>query len=271
MARLGLLFLVMAATGLSLIAQQSSPPAFEVASVKPNPDPQFLRFSILPGGQLITTGYRLNDIIRHAFDTNAERMIGIPDWATREAFDITAKAAQSANGGARQTMAMLQSLLRSRFKLQAHLESREMPVYVMRVARPGKVGPQLRPSEIDCSGFVPGRSETTERNAGPQCAITASATKAVGTTRLRFRGRSMSRLAADLQALARRPVIDETRLSGLFDADIEFAFPAADGSIPPDGITLFTAVEEQLGLRLESSREPVEILVVASLERPTPD
>ena len=270
MTRLGLLALLIAATGFPLTAQQSTP-AFEVASVKPNPDPQLLRFSILPGGQLTITGYRLSAIIRHAFDTNEERMTGVPDWASREAFDITARAAPGSDGSARQTMEMLQSLLRSRFKLQAHLESRETAVYVMRVARPDKVGPQLRPSQIDCSGFVPGRSQTTAQNAGPQCAITSSSTKVAGTSRLRFRGRSMARLAADLQAIAQRPVIDETGLPGLFDAEIEFAFSPVDGGIAADGITLFTAVEEQLGLRLEPSRGRVDMLVIDSVERPTPD
>ena len=267
MTRLRLFVLLIAATGFPLTAQQSTP-AFEVASVKPNLDPQLLRFSILPGGQLTIIGYLLSAIIRHAFETNEERVIGLPDWASREAFDINARAAEGTTSGAPETMEMLQSLLRSRFKLQSHVESRETAVYVMRVARQGKVGPQLRPSEIDCGGFVPGRGQTTAQNAGPQCAITVSSTKVAGTDRFRFRGRSMARLAADLQILARRPVIDETGLAGLFDADIEFAF---DGGIPADGINVFTAVEEQLGLRLESSRRPIEMLVIDSVERPTPD
>jgi uncharacterized protein (TIGR03435 family) len=250
--------------------EQSPTPTFEVASVKPNRERQLLRFSILPGGQLITTGYTLIDIIRHAFDTNPEQLIGAPDWAMREAFDIIARAAHGTSGGSRQTMEMLRSLLRTRFKLQAHVESREMPVYVMRVAQPGKIGPQLRPSDIDCGGFVAGRSEAPEQNAGPQCGNRISQTNVAGTYRFQLRGRSMPRLAADLQGFARRPVIDETGLSGLFDADIEFALDVS-ASIPPEGITVFTAVEEQLGLKLEPTRGSVEVMVIDHIERPTPD
>ena len=264
-------FVVVVLCGLTVtVVAQRPAPSFEVASIKPNRDPQLHRFSILPGGQLIVTGYRLTDIIRHAYDTNLERLIGVPDWASREAFDITARPARDTIGSSRQTMEMLQTLLKERFRLQAHVERREMPVYAMRVARPGRLGPQLRPSDIDCGSFVPGRSEAPEQNAGPQCVITSASTKVAGTNRFRLRGRSMPRLAADFQIFTRRPVIDETGLSGLFDAEIEFAL-AVDGSVPQDGITVFTATEEQLGLRLESTRGSVDVVVIDHVERPTPD
>ena len=250
----------------------TAPMRFEVASVRPNPDARLLRFSILPGGQFIVQGYTLASIIQHAFNVSEVQIVGMPEWARTERFDITAKAAEGSTGGSAQVLGMLRALLQERFSLHTRNEARELPIYALSLAREDrKPGPQLLPSDLDCDAFVPGRLDVPEPNAGPRCAIYATGSAASSATTFRMRGRTMAKLASDLQVFARRPVRNDTGLAGRFDVELTFT-PQLPDSPPPvgsEGISLFTAVQEQLGLRLESTRGNVDVLVIDALDRST--
>jgi uncharacterized protein (TIGR03435 family) len=240
--------------------------------VKRHLNPSFLRFSILPGGRLVVQGHPLSSIIHHAFGIPRGRVEGMPDWAQSERYDITAKPPEGSTGGSPQTMAMLQTLLKERFGLRAHTETRERPIYRLTLAREDRsLGPQLRPSDVDCTGFVPGRSEVPELNAGQNCVISGTLAGS-SSVAIRMSGRSMAKLAADLEGFAGRPVRDATGLSGLFDVEVLFT-PTNMVTILPgiNEISILDAVQEQLGLRLQAAQGAVEVLVIDSLERPTPN
>ena len=112
----------------------------------------------------------------------------------------------------------------------------------------GRLGSQLRASHSDCSGFVPGRSEAPEPNAGPGCTIFASSAAASSATTFRLRGRSLAKLALDLQVFTDRPVRDDTGRAGVFDVEVSFVYPTARAPVQPgqDDITLFTALQDSL-------------------------
>jgi bla regulator protein blaR1 len=255
--------LALAAFGWISWAQQPAKLKFEVASVKPhNPeddDDQGLR--TLPGGRLVSHGFSLIVLIAFAYNLPIGRLSGGPGWIKSEqgVYDIEAVAEEGAvprglPGKERdaRVMTMLQALLADRFKLAVHHESKEMPAYALVVSKGGhKMRPATREErECDpdahpgCQGF----------NGGPEPKINARAV-------------AITDLAKVLEIWSDRPIVDETGLEGLFDFDMPLPFPAdADPNLP----TLFTALD-QIGLKLESRKMPVDILVIDHVERPDPD
>jgi uncharacterized protein (TIGR03435 family) len=203
-------------------------------------------------------------------------------------FDIVAKAdgdiARGAGpGGPPGPLSfMMQDLLEDRFKLRAHRETRELPIYVLMLERTdGKMGPGLRASITDCANVAArGRLGPPPRSMAPgerpPCGMRMAPGQLIGG------GVPISQLTLPLSQFAQRMVVDRTGLSGNFDIDLKWTpdalpqGPAPPGapplpSIDPNGPSLFTAVQEQLGLKLESARAPVEVLVIDHVERPTPD
>jgi uncharacterized protein (TIGR03435 family) len=192
------------------------------------------------GGTLIMHNATLKFCIIAAYGVQESLIEGGPAWINSERFEILAKAGDSAQNA--QLLPMLQSLVEDRFKLKVHREARQRPVYALTVA---KNGPKLHPSE-SVEGFL-GR-----RGRGP---ITG-------------RKASMAGLAATLSTLMGRKVLDRTGLGGVYDFTLEFApFDVVDSPLP----ALATALQEQLGLRLEAATGTVEILVVDHAEKPTMD
>lgn len=253
-----LLFVLLMMAAVQLASTQLLP-AFEVASVKPMTERKMFDFTMSPG-QLVAVNVPLSALIQHAYGMQPFLTFGVPAWARQERFEITAKAPGQASTA--QILLMLRALLTDRFKLRARMETRELPMYVLQLAEPGgTLGPGMHAASRDCSTFIVGLGGTS----GPGCAIMS----VKGT--LTFRGRSLTKLASDLQGLVTRPIQDGTGMSGLFD--VELAAPEA--TVPQEQIdqgpteSLFTALREQLGLRLEATRGPVEVLVVDSVERPT--
>lgn len=245
------------------VCAQTAPSSFEVASVKPNPDPRVSRFQIQPGGQLLITGGSVEAIVERAFGVVAGDIVGLPSWAKSEKFDIRAKAAEASTSPT-QTLILLQALLAERFGLKTHRAQEERPIY--RLTRDGDrpLGPNLRPSSAVCDWSQP--------NTGGQppagCGVSTRSVTETGTIGFIFYGRSMARLAADLRRFVDRHVEDESGLTERYDAEVHFV---PDTATRRDGITLFTAVREQLGLRLQPDRGPVDLLVVDAIARPTPD
>jgi uncharacterized protein (TIGR03435 family) len=239
--------IVVAVTTLSatLAAGQS----FEVASIKMNtsggnwgPYASSVafdasgRFTMIDGAAMV--------LIRSAFPDSTE-VVGAPDWVSAEHYDVQAKAAGDATR--EQRTLMLRSLLADRFKLVAHEEPREQATYALMVERSdGSLGPKLRHYSGDCAAPSEG---------APVCGATISSSRIVAS------GWPMAALARNLRGKAGRVVIDRTGLVGDYEFILEWA----------DDVTIFTALREQLGLKLEPSRDPLPILVVDRIERPTPD
>jgi uncharacterized protein (TIGR03435 family) len=254
------------------IAQQ---PMFDVASVKTNVSGNTAGWiETRPGGELVVRNQPLRSIIWIAHGVQESQLVGGPDWLAGERFDIVAKPASEPRSRD-ELMQMLQALLAERFNLVLHRETREAAVYALVPVRPGQLGAGARRSATDCDAgnAAAGRSVPPPGNAGlrPLCGTRRTA------GRLMAGGVRLEELARNLSDLAGRTVIDATGITGFHDLDLEWQpeLPAsAAGALPApasDAPSLFTALQEQLGLRLEPRRAPVYVLVIDAVERPTPD
>jgi uncharacterized protein (TIGR03435 family) len=176
---------------------------------------------------------------------------------------------------------MLRSLLADRVGMKMHVERREMPIYALVTARKdSRLGPQLVPSTIDCEQWI--AEGRPLRGAGSPSSVAPGGRRSVcqmlTTRRFITAGtQTMQALSNVLQALTGRPVADDTGLTGAFDFDLQWTSgpvaPDAAGPAPPpdDGPSIFVALQEQLGLRLEPGRARFEVVVIDAIQRPTPD
>jgi uncharacterized protein (TIGR03435 family) len=275
-------------------AVNSGSPAFEVASVRPNKSTEARGIRLQPGGRFTALGIPLRDLIRIAYGLQTlllpGQIVGGPDWLGSDRFDIVAKAEQDfapppEGGPPKELLAMLRTLLEDRFRVKVHTEMRELPIYALVMARSDrKMGPQLRSSAGDCvrPGSVPARD-----NAAPPTAPDAS--RFCGNIRnnltgvISGTGVTMEQWATTLATfpIVSRVVRDRTGLTGEFDLHLEFVpvflqNPNPDGAPVPNpeansGANLFTALQEQLGLKLDSQKGPVDVLVIDRAERPSED
>jgi uncharacterized protein (TIGR03435 family) len=269
-----------------ILAQSVPPPApneprFEVASVKPTAGGQVnvggqmwtsAGARITPGGAFEATNATLGSIIRLAYGLRDFQTVGAPEWVDIDRFDIQARGPQ----GAAESDAprRLQSLLAERFALRVHREKRDRPIYALVLARAdGSLGPRLRQSQTLSAGGL-GNNQCTP--PGPP-----------GPFNMRLCGVTIARLVERyLPMYSDRLVVDRTGLSGGFDFVLHFdnrPIPGAGpfGGLPPtpqaaepaapDAVSIFTALEEQLGLKLEPQTAPMEVLVIDHVERPTPN
>jgi uncharacterized protein (TIGR03435 family) len=271
--RLSFVVLPFAASVLTaqVVKSDGPKPQFEVATVRPNGSGEAnASIRVQPGGRLTATNQTLRNLIRNAFNLQPDQMIGGPDWINSDRFDIVAKAADAdldAKGMMPQTQFMLrvQSFLEERFKMVTHWETRELPVYALIVATEGKLGPKLKAHTGDCdraqSGGPPPPGSPAV-NCGTRTNMTPTSGKLTGN------GITMQTFARNLSGGTGRNVVDKTGLAGSYDLELEFT---PDQSPDTTGPSLFTAMQEQLGLKLDSQRAPVEVLVIDRLEKPTPD
>lgn len=289
---------------VGVAAQDQSPkptvaPAFEVVSVKLNRTPRNSAMSMAsPPGRFTATNIPLRMIIQNAYldvVRAPSQLVGGPEWVDSDRFDITAKLPDDAPPD--QTGLMLQSLLAERFKLIVHKETRETQIYALVLARDdGRLGPRLKRTTVDCAAINAERRAA--RGQGTPAVPTGPPKldePPVCGTRMMGRpdpnggginlwlgagGTTMSSLAGLVTSYAGRIVVDKTGLAGDFDLVLQFA-PTGGLSTNPagnavpvaveEGPSVFTALQEQLGLKLESQRGPVEYLVIDSVEQPTPD
>jgi len=271
---------------IHLRAQSSEdrPPAFEVASVKVNASADARTGGRLAGTTFAMTNETLWRLIGEAYaDPQALprfRIVGGPNWIDTERFDVEGVAAKPLDRP--QAEHMLRAVLAERFKLIVHTETRQLSVLALRTARrDGSLGPQLRRTDVDCA--APRATATTPPPSanGPQCVLQ------FGFGRSTADGLTIKELAAALSRFTARTVIDQTALAGPFQWTLAWTpdtLPSRAAGTPPDqpvtvngiaidpnGPSLFTAVEEQLGLKLEPTKGPVDVLVIDHVERPTPD
>ena len=247
-------------------AQATEGLAFDVASVKPNRSGE-TRLSVnTEPGRFVAVNAPLVLLVRLAFAAPEYRLLNLPDWARTERFDILGTT-DGPIDLARQR-AMLRTLLRERFKLVVREETRELPIYALVLTTPDSLHPNLRRSSTDCVALAASRTTTP---SPPSPRILCGARGRPGGVSIG--GMSMNEVAEQVfSPEAGRLVVDRTGLQGPFDFDLDFARAGAPAdSLPTDAVPLVTAIQEQLGLRLEPQRGPVAVVVVDSLERPAAD
>jgi uncharacterized protein (TIGR03435 family) len=265
------------AAAANAAAQPQAAPSFEVATIKPNKSGDDRAYSsILPGGRLSATNVSIRDLILSAyrFRFQPAQIIGGAGWITTEHFDIEAKAASGANPSESQIPDMLRGLLSDRFKLAVHEETREFPVYALVKNRgDGTLGPKLVPSsEADC--VDPGPPPVR----GPRPPVDSKGPQPCGRIIYVPSGWSARHVTTDqiaktLEAFVGRVVVNRTGLADPFNVDLQFTRDVGAPSSPDAAIdprtSIFTALREQLGLRLDSDKNTVSVLVIDHVERPT--
>ena len=246
---------------------------FEVNSVKPNKTgDQNSRLGMNPqNGRFMATNVTVKQLITNAYNLRSFQVTGGPSWLDTDRFDLMATVGHeikpTATGPPPEVIQMVKNLLADRFKLVAHTETREMPVYNLVLARSdGKLGPKMRPAEVDCAALMArgGPPPTTPPGQMPPCSTRISGGTLTG------RGGAIAQIARTFAGLPSigRLVVDKTGLTGSFDIDLEWTEnPSADTAGP----SMFTALQEQLGLKLESARGPMEVLAIDGAEQPTAD
>jgi uncharacterized protein (TIGR03435 family) len=254
----------LATTGHLQAQSGSSVPAgslsFEVASVKPNPlDSQAGGFSRNANG-LTIFNYSLWRLIVSAYGIEDFQLSGASDWIKNEKFDVVAKAADGSTHSPLELSQMLQSLLAERFKLTVRRETRSAPVYWLVPAKTGgTLGSDLHRAKIDCR--APETPAASQRDPA-QCGLS------YGYSTINAHGMPLDPLVGTVSSLVKRPVVDKTGLTGGFDYSLHYNRAGAPDSPDP---SIFGALEEQLGLKLEDQRGPVDFIVIEHAERPTPD
>ena len=271
----------------AVLGQSDTSPRFEVASVKPvtTTDPRLIGISPRPGGRLHAENAPLRLLMQNAYGVQTYQISGGPGWVQSDGYDIEAKG--DANASRAQVFLMLRSLLVDRFQLKIHHETKELPVYTLTVAKNGPKLPQPKEGScitIDTSAPLPPPPAPGQAPTIP-CGSPMVMMRPSG---LQMQGGKvpMAEFIRVLSMLMGRPILDKTGYTQAFDVGLEFTpdettaglprgggpgdagnpAPAADPSAPP---SIFAAIQEQLGLKLESTKGPVDVLVIDRVERPT--
>ena len=260
--------LLLAASGVVLAAQSAPIPtstdvAFEVASVKLNTSGDTNSSTSGRPGSFNATNVTVRQLVIFAHRLREFQLSGGPAWINSDRFDIAARPPE--NAVRPDNPALMRALLRERFRLVAHTETKEEQIHALVVARAdGRLGPQLKPSTRNCAQPQPG----TPSRCGVNTNTNATTGRMVGT------GQSIEQLVNALGSFGlNRMVLDQTDLKGAFDFELRWTPDGARATdaLANDAPSIFAALQEQLGLRLDSQRGPVGFLVIDSVERPTPD
>jgi uncharacterized protein (TIGR03435 family) len=253
-------------------------PTFDAVSVKPSTCPR-QRVQFLPGGRIVAPSVPAKILIGIAyglpFSAFNGGMIGAPGWVDSQCFSIEAHA--EGNPPQDQTALMIQSLLADRFKLAVHWESRQLPVYALVLAKPGKTGPQLVPHAADNSTCRDRKTQPEPQPGIAQRVLVPCGGYLISPGHIVVES-TLADLAKGISWYQQidRAVVDRTGLHGIFEITIDYApsLPSAelgadtnaDSSLPS---SIFVAVQEQLGLKLESETGPVNVLVIDHIEEPS--
>ena len=264
---------------------------FEVAVVK-SADGGATMLRMLPG-RFDATNVSLSILLRQALQKPDYQIVSAPRWSDTERYSINAKAPEGMPPAA--TAVMLLNLLKDRFQLATHPETRELPIFNLVQARPdGRLGPDLKPTSAECQAIIAERAAVAKAAGaggpppplpsfpGPNDPLPCGFAR-MPAGLMEVSGRTIAQTVTTLADLVGRPVIDKTGLTGLYDFSLKYAPTgrvvgpfgpppgAPEPGLDPDAPSLFTAVQEQLGLKLENARGPVEVVVIDRLEKPTPD
>lgn len=266
----------MFAAALILIFQT---PQFEVTSVKPAaPDARGMYLRTTPGGTVNITNMSLKEIMVLAWRIQPYQISGGQPWIASARYDVSAKPENKPKEGELQLM--LQAMLADRFQLVVHLETKELPVYALVLARKdGKLGPNLTEAKEGVCA-TPDPTQPPRRPEPGQAPVRYCGQQMMSPRSLTAVAAPLSGIIPMLARMLGRTVIDKTGLTGKYDISVEWAPDESQTAmLPPDaprpapsdaaGPSIFTALQEQLGLKLESQKGPVEMLVIDRAEKPT--
>ena len=253
---------------------------FEVASVRPNHSGEAPVSFGGPPGRYEIVNAPLRTIVRVAHQVQDYQIVEAPGWIATERFDILATTPPVMPA---ERAEMLRSLLAGRFNLRTHIERRDMPIFEMVLTRPdGRLGPSARATDLNCAERAAGANGAVPPPAPPAGARldrpSCGVMQRPGV--LMAGAMTMGEFARVLAPQVNRFVLDRTGITGFFDFDVQFTpdqttpVPAGAPQLPPvdpNGPSLFTALQEQLGIRLNATRGLVEVLVIDAISRPTPD
>ena len=247
----------------ALGAAHGQEPSFEVASVKVNTSGGPISRMVAPTGtgRFEATNVPVRMLILNAYGIPGFQLAGGPPWIDSVRVDVAARAATSVTRD--EISRMVRGLLAERFNLAVHREQRQMPVYSLVVARDDRrLGPRLHAATTDCAAVTAARGAAPQLPSGQLLCTTR-----MSPTSINAGGMTMARLAQTLSGIVGRVVTDETTLTGGYDFQLAFAPeqplpPGAPPSTDPDAPSIFAALQEQLGLKLNASRGMVEVLVI---------
>ena len=266
-----LAIVLLGVVGSDSSATAQRPLEFEVGSIKRNPSDAFagdVRQS--PDGSVIATNVPVRYLLGLAWPSDDREYQNLPGWAARSRYDVAVKPPAGVSPA--QIKEMWRTLLKDRFKLQTHDEVRDTSIYALVVARKdGALGPQLKRSPHDCAAASPA---PLRPNVPPDSEVMAGCESVFFPGRMISGGTRMSAFAEALgRGLAGRLVEDRTGLTGYYALTLTYtpvSRTAGDGpSAPGDLPSIFTALPEQLGLKLESARKAVQTVVIDHIEPPT--
>ena len=258
-------------------------PAFEVATVRENRSGESRGRIELVNARFNAINMTLRELVAIVYPTeggrfrHASQLIGEPGWFNSTRFDIIARAegfqgdtnrpgftaTQAELEAVERVRQMVQRLLAERFKLRVHHETRQLPIYALVIAKgSGELGPDLRRSARDCIEEWKSQGMPDARN------LACGSIQGARVGRMTGHAAELGPLVRDLYDWTGRPVVDRTGLTGRFDFTLNWA---PEGSTDAAAASIFTALQEQLGLKLEATTGPIDVLVVDAVERPLPD
>ena len=250
-----------------LAQSPAAEPSFDVVSLKRNTSgARSASFGAVPGVAFSMTNVAPIALVTYAYGVANEEVVGAPDWLTADRYDMTAKA--EGKPGDDLVKAMLRTLLKDRLKLATHLQPQDKPVYALVVARPSHPG--LKRSMLDCDSVRAAREAAAKSGAPPEPYVPGTAPQCgyAWSDAIYSGGMTMDTLADILRGLAGRKVLNRTQLDGRYEFTLRASFARSVSPSPDDPPTIFTALQEQLGLRLDSERAALETLVIDHIERP---
>jgi uncharacterized protein (TIGR03435 family) len=257
-------------------AQAPAEPAFDVAAIKPAADTQVFSFSrVQPGGRYIGQNMSLRLLIKTAYGVHDSQIANGPSWIDSDRWDINAKAEgyKDLMTFRDQSRLMVRPLLADRFKLVLHHEQRELPVYALILAKANEFGPRFRRNDgRDCDKPMP-PLPVVEGAAEPAFPLPCGG-DGFNPRHLGARAMTLNYMLIGLgRTSIDRVVVDHTGLTGTFDWEVQWVPEdlRVDGATRPEGPSIFEAFRQQLGLKLDPTRDRVDVLVIDHAERPQTD
>jgi len=226
-------------------------PSFEVATIKPSRADELKGNFEVGGHRLYIENQTTNSLISFAYAIHQKQIVDGPAWLETQRYDIVGQADVDGYPNLGQIREMLQKLLNSRFNLRFHRENRELSIYAITIA---KGGPKLTKNMGHSNGLP---TQTGSGSGGQEVR--------------RFKNNSMSDFALGMQDFLDRPVVDETGLADRYDFVLTWTRDDATANTPNASPGIFTAIREQLGLKIELTKGPVDVLVIDHVERPSPN
>jgi uncharacterized protein (TIGR03435 family) len=248
-------------------AVSAQTPSFDVVSIKPNTSGSLSMSVGGPPGRFVAVNATVLTLVQNGYSQETFHIFGVRGWMESDRYDVSATF--TAPSTAEQRRAMVRKMLVDRFKFVSHFETRAMPAYVLTLTRAdGTLGPRIRPWDVDCKAVWSGAMTNPPPSSVP--GIPPCGGRG-GAGLYAQSGVDMQGFARSLASTLGATVIDQTGLKGQWEIHLQWnaGTPRFDGAHADEFGSLFTVLPEQLGLKLDARRMPVEVLVIDSIERPS--